>query len=641
MKKIFFILLYLCFFSLKSHATHIVGGEVRLVYLGTNDNYRIILNLYFDNVNGSVNAIGQTLNVGVYSKTTRNLVNSFTLNQISQSNVPYSNDACQTGTLSTRIIIYSVNVQLNPALYSDVGDYLMVWERCCRNGVITNITAPGAAANAFYAEFPAIRRAGLPFRNTSPDLGLPPSDYLCIMRTSTINFGGTDPDGDFLIYSLTTPYNGVSSSTTTPAPFENPGVPTSYPLTIPNINWQAGFSATNAIPSSTGQPLSIDAATGLLTVNPNRVGLFVFSVKCEEFRSGVKIGEIKRDYQFLVKNCPANNPPILSVSTPQNTPYDPNVDMIMDLEKKDTTCFKITIQDTPGDVISQIRVIPISANLSSTDYTISATTLPIGTSGVAETYICWNTCKISKTIAERFIFDIEILDGGCPTVGTATTRITLYVAPKIKVPPIISIVGSTANFNPLTQEAKIQLGDSLRIDIAANDPENRLITLSAVGIGIDFTQYKATFTPKTGKGVLKSSFRLTSDCKDLQPNQETDISIKFLVKQVDECLQSADSLIVRIKIKDESPDLSNFVPYNVFTPNGDAKNAYYTLDNLPKDNCAYNFRSFVVYNRWGKEVYQTKDRNFKWYAKNLPSGLYYYYLDYNEKKYKGHISVLY
>ena len=899
MKKTLFILLWLCFFTLKSHATHIVGGEVRLIYLGTNNNYRIVLNVYFDNINGSPGAIDPTLNVGVYSKTSRNLTQFFTLNQISQTNIPYSSDACQTGALSTNIILYSLDVVLNPTLYSEIGGYLMVWERCCRNNVITNITVPGAASNAFYAEFPAILQAGLAFRNTSPDLGLPPSDYLCVNQSSTINFGGTDPDGDALVYSLVTPYNGAFATNTASSPFNVPtGPPSSYPALIPDINWSAGFSASNAITSAVGQPLSINATTGVLSVNPSSVGLFVFSVKCEEFRAGVKIGEIKRDFQFLVKICPANTPPTLTLNTPQGTLYNPAVDMVMDFSNNDPNCMTLIMQDTPGDIITQIRVIPVSTNFTSADYTITTTRLPIGATGVVQTTICWNFCKVSTSPTDKFIFDIQIFDAGCPTVGTATTRVTLFVIPKpptipliaivgstpnyntvtrvanvvlgdflridvqasdpnndlitltasgtdasgatinfnlygasfttrtglgvqnssflltptcaslplnqavdlriefkvrqqngcvqseatiiidvritpkptippiiaivgstpnfnpitqtanvvvdevlridveasdpnnrlimlsasgtdasgtiinfnqyrasfatqtgtgtlrssflftplctslplnqptnlqIKfkviqqddcvqseaiiiidvritpkpaILPIITIVGSTANFNPITQEATLSLNDTLRIDIEGKNPNNGIITLSASGtddkdINIDFKQYNASFTPKTGTGTLQSSFLLTTFCEYLKPNEEINLKIKFKIAQKDGCPQLEESRIIRVKIKEIEIDFSKFAPYNVFTPNGDAKNAYYSLDNLPKENCTYSFRSFVVYNRWGKEVYQTNDKNFKWEAKNLPSGLYYYYLDYNQKKYKGNITVLY
>ncbi len=901
MKKILFIFLCLCFFSLKSHATHIVGGEVRLIYLGTNNNYRIVLNVYFDNINGSPAAIDPTLNVGVYSKTSRNLIQFFTLNQISQTNIPYGSDACQTGALSTNIILYSLDVVLNSTLYSEIGGYLMVWERCCRNNVITNITFPGGAANAFYAEFPAILQAGLPFRNTSPDLGLPPSDYLCVNQSSNINFGGTDADGDALVYSLATPYNGAFAGNTASSPFNVPtGPPSSYPALIPNVNWAAGFGANNAIPSAVGQPLSINASNGVLSVNPSSVGLFVFSVKCEEFRAGVKIGEIKRDFQFLVKICPANIPPILTLNTPQGNTYNSATDMVMDFSNNDPNCMTLIMQDTPSDIITQIRVIPVSTNFTSADYTITTTRLPIGATGIVQTTLCWNFCKVSTSPTDKFIFDIQIFDAGCPTVGTATRRVTLFVipkpptipliaivgstpnfniltrvgnvaigdflridvqanepnnglitltasgtdasgatinfnqygasfltatgtgvqnssflltptcaslplnqvvdlriefkvrqqsgcvqseatiiidvrispkpiippiiaivgntpnfnsitqranvvvdevlrvdveasdpnnrlimlsasgtdasgtiinfsqyrasfatqtgtgtlrssflftplctalplnqptnlrirfrvrqqddcvqseasiiidvriSPKPVILPIVSIVGSTANFNLATQEAILGLNDTLRIDIEGKDPNNGIITLSSTGIdekekdvNIDFRQYNASFTPKTGIGTLQSSFLLTTFCEYLKPNEQISLKIKFRIIQKDGCPPLADSLVISVKIKETEIDFSKFTPHNAFTPNGDGKNAYYALDNLPNENCTYSFRSFVVYNRWGKEVYQTNDKNFKWRAENLPNGLYYYYLDYNQKKYKGNITVLY
>ena len=190
------------------------------------------------------------------------------------------------------------------------------------------------------------------------------------------------------------------------------------------------------------------------------------------------------------------------------------------------------------------------------------------------------------------------------------------------------------------------MSDTLRIDIEGRDPNNGIITLSASGtddkdVNIDFNKYNASFTPKTGTGTLKSSFLLITFCEYLKSSEQINLKIKFKITQKDACPSLADSLVIRVKVKETEVDFSNFTPYNAFTPNGDAKNAYYALDNLPRENCTYSFRNFVVYNRWGKEVYQTNDKFFKWKPENLPSGLYYYYLDYNQRKFKGHITLLY
>jgi gliding motility-associated-like protein len=59
---------------------------------------------------------------------------------------------------------------------------------------------------------------------------------------------------------------------------------------------------------------------------------------------------------------------------------------------------------------------------------------------------------------------------------------------------------------------------------------------------------------------------------------------------------------------------------NVITPNGDIHNEYFVLpDFLDKVGIA-------IYNRWGKEVYQSRNYQGEWNAEGLETGLYYYQL---------------
>ena len=657
MKTLKLLLFFLLFFSIQSHATHIVGGEVRLVYLagGVGESYKIILNLYFDNINGNPAAEDQSINVGIYSKASRQRVDYFTLTKESQNNIAYLGDICQTGSLSTRIIVYSREVQLNPAIYTSANGYFMVWERCCRNNVITNVSNPNEASNSFYSEFPATRQGGAIFRNSAPNLGIPPGDYLCINQPVFVNFGGTDPDGDVLQYSLTTPYDATIASRTNPKPFEGPAPgsgqlipPPTYSSAIPSLVFLPGYSAAAPILSNTpGGQLSINPNTGLLSVNPNTAGLFVFSVVCMEYRGGVKIGEVRRDFQFLVKNCPPNSPPTLTLNTPQNQPYVTGNDMIIDLQVNDPLCFSLNIQDTPNDIIRQITLIPAAGSESfvAADYTVSANTVSLGPSGISNgVTICWERCRVNSSSTGRFIFDVEIRDNGCPNVGIARQRVILYVKGKGNIRPKISIVGNSGNFNVPTLIGDVLVGDSLFIDLKGIDLDSNDVSFSAEGVGFNFTPYGGKFTTTPGKGMATARFSIKANCNNIKRNGQSDtLLFKFTLKEANgaNCVALRDSIQVKIRIKDETVDLSTFTPYNVFTPDGDTKNAYYALDNLPKDNCVYNFRDFTVYNRWGKRVYETKDKNFRWDGKNFPAGLYYYYLDYNQKKYKGSISILY
>ena len=66
-----------------------------------------------------------------------------------------------------------------------------------------------------------------------------------------------------------------------------------------------------------GNPALSISSEGFITVTPTEAGFTVFSVKAEEFRDGVKIGESRRDFQMLVVDgCNPPDPPEALVKIP-------------------------------------------------------------------------------------------------------------------------------------------------------------------------------------------------------------------------------------------------------------------------------------------------------------------------------------
>ncbi len=68
---------------------------------------------------------------------------------------------------------------------------------------------------------------------------------------------------------------------------------------------------------------------------------------------------------------------------------------------------------------------------------------------------------------------------------------------------------------------------------------------------------------------------------------------------------------------------------DVFTPNGDDKNEFYIVQELVDSPDGYPDNEFLVYNRWGDQVFYKKPYDNKWDGKNqngspLPEGTYYY-----------------
>ncbi|MCY7351204.1 MAG: gliding motility-associated C-terminal domain-containing protein [Cytophagaceae bacterium] len=293
-------------------ASHIVGGNLEMKAQGTQaGRFTLILSLFFDEINGSPNAETATITATVFRKSDNRLMTTVTLTRQERISVKYTNEACATArSLRTTDIRYVSDLILNPAMYDDPAGYYIVWERCCRNSSADNITRPGQAGMAFYLEFPALRANGQDVLNSSPTFGTPNGEYICKGEPFKLNFDATDADGDQLKYNLVTPYSGYATSG---QPQPTPRGSSSYPT----VQWQDGYSAQSQIQGS--PPLSINPTTGVLSVTASTLGLHVFCVEVEEFRNGVRIGSVRRDFQLLVIDCAKTSPPpppIYTASTP-------------------------------------------------------------------------------------------------------------------------------------------------------------------------------------------------------------------------------------------------------------------------------------------------------------------------------------
>jgi hypothetical protein len=314
-----------------ARATHIVGGEMELIY-NSGNSYTLALNLYFDAVNGSATALDGDLTASIFEKSTNKRMANVLLPLASNTFVNYSNPACTRPTLSTRKLVYSRNITLAADTYNSAQGYYVAVERCCRNVSIGNIVAPYNAAQTFYLEFPAVVRNGQPFIDSTPRIFPPLADYACVNELFYYEFGGVDINGDSLVYALITPLNGHANgdvpkpAVAAPAPYAPitwlPPAPA-----IPGVPSRPPLGPLNQIPGS--PTLAINPATGRLTVRPLDQGLFVFGVSCSEYRNGEKIGETRRDFQLMVLSCAANakpkllllpNPPAKWCTSPGATP---------------------------------------------------------------------------------------------------------------------------------------------------------------------------------------------------------------------------------------------------------------------------------------------------------------------------------
>jgi gliding motility-associated-like protein len=290
-----------------SWARHIVGGDFVMTALPTQGRYSLTLNLYNDNIEADPNTYEASITVYIFRKSDnfRMTPNGIAMTRRSISNVVYENAKCaENRQLATSEIRYTAEISLDPTRYNDPQGYYIIWERCCRNNVITNIQNPGGTGIVFVLEFPAIVQNMVEFKNSSPDFKFPNGDYICANRPFSFDMGATDADGDELRYSLVTPLAGYSSIAT-PAPMGGPSR-SSYP----EVRWATGIGLANFIPGPRRPSIN---NRGILTLTANQPGLYVFAVLVEEYRNGVKIGAVRREFQLPVVDCGRAVPPPPSI----------------------------------------------------------------------------------------------------------------------------------------------------------------------------------------------------------------------------------------------------------------------------------------------------------------------------------------
>lgn len=284
--RVLIIAILLTLFSFGSRASHIVGGDIYYDYLG-NNNYRFYISVYRD-CNSTGAQFDSPLQLAVYSGI--NLVQNVAVPFPGSQNLPVVfNNPCVTppNNICIEKAEYEVVINLPPIN----GGYTISYQRCCRGPNITNLQNPDDTGFTLTCRIPGLDTGN--WQNSSPRFTNYPPLLLCNNDDLVFDHSATDPDGDQLVYSLVTPNSGASSFN--PAP--NPAPPPAYPPVL----WAGGFTAQN--PLGPGATINIDQNTGLLTADPQMLGLFVVGVRVQELRNGVVINETVRDFLFRVFNC--------------------------------------------------------------------------------------------------------------------------------------------------------------------------------------------------------------------------------------------------------------------------------------------------------------------------------------------------
>ncbi len=171
-----------------------------------------------------------------------------------------------------------------------------------RNAGTINITNGNSSLYPFYVESTLAINSFLGL-NSTPVMLNPPVDFnACVGQRYIHNPNAVDADGDSLAYRVT--QNKSTNVGESCRGFLIPSIV--YPHQVPGCNatTEAGTGAAT---------YSINPVTGdLIWDAPRCVGQYNLAFVIEEWRNGIKIGEVTRDMQITVRDC-QNKRPLIEV----------------------------------------------------------------------------------------------------------------------------------------------------------------------------------------------------------------------------------------------------------------------------------------------------------------------------------------
>ncbi|MFM2394862.1 MAG: hypothetical protein RLZZ546_2845, partial [Bacteroidota bacterium] len=310
--KLFASFLIILLVPMISFATHIVGGDITYKFISRNETlkqnrYQIILTLRRDDSKPDNEPFDANAGVAIFRHTGQNVsIFDFKnlpkpspedINEGISSNCGFIGDQIKYQEATYKMII---DLPDNPQ-----GGYSFVYQRCCRNATINNIPEPLNTGMTL-----SVRLDNLSYisRNSSPYFDKFPAVYLCANEALDFDFSARDDEGDSLVYRICPSKVGLSSS--------SPKISNINQVIFPpydDATYKAPYSLDNLMG---GVPLQINFKTGRMTATPNTVGQYVVAVCVEEYRNGIKIGDIRREFQYNVRIC--STPPTALFDAPSN-----------------------------------------------------------------------------------------------------------------------------------------------------------------------------------------------------------------------------------------------------------------------------------------------------------------------------------
>lgn len=623
--------------SADSYASHIVGGDFTYKYISDSfgggvwwKKYKVTLYIYQDCVTGVPEAIQQDdpafftvyENSGFLFRVDTNIAYDKSPSSGASITVPanFSND-CITNV--PNLCLMRKRFETTYALPPSNNGYIVVYQRCCRNSSIVNLIDPGDKGATYYCVIPPtnfVNNNSAVFKNYPPQI-------ICQNNPLFYDHSATDADGDSLSYEFCAAEEGASG------PDIKPKVATPPPFDT--VDYFPPYTFKNAI---TGSPaIQIDPVTGLITGTPNRIGRFLVTVCCTEWRNGAIVNVMKREFQFVVTNC--------SKKVIADIPLFSNAPNTYVVNCKDR---KVHFVNKSSGGFAYQWSFGAEGAAGSTEFEPDFTYPDTGTYVVKLIVNPGSTCpdSISRFVKIYPVFRSNFKDTGLYCPGS---EIHFIDNTEATVKPITRWSWSFGDGTTSTDQNPVHSyknGGTYNVILNAENVKNCTDTTVKHVVVQDFAPYagddtiivKGEYIQFDAKGGITYRWTPSENLNDTTISNpigkypDTGTFVYRLYVNSSYGCRGYDTMTVRVV-----PNASFVVP-NAFTPNGDGRNDFFRAKAVGYREMKY----FRIYNRFGEEVYFGKSLEIGWdgtfRGKPAEMGVYFWHLSYLDRNgTEGHL----
>ena len=366
---------------------------------------------------------------------------------------------------------------------------------------------------------------------------------------------------------------------------------------------------------------------------------------------------VKREYTFTVL-LPDNHPPNIDTNL---TPLL-NERVVTGVQRRIYDKLQFNVTGNDPDATDHLVLDLLGGGLLSADSlrALGASFSRVEGFSSIQSQFSWDLdCgKLDLGKGDSFDLSFLVVDSlnKCKLYQADTVEVEVKILPPLNARPLLSVNNLSPGVAMANYHLQVVRGQQVVLGLQGTDADvapQDLMTLEMIGADGNVAPEGYVFEGAEGKGAISGTFSWNPDCSIFENGvYENDYVFSFRLKD-DRCFSAlADTVTVGITIKDIDGGDAGFDPINYFSPNDDGVNDYYAMEVkdektgvvgniLPLDNCVSQFQMIRIYNRWGKEVFHSTDRNFRWYGKGEAPGVYYYSIKYSDREYKGPLSIRY